>query len=306
MLGKQARRRSVGSIATAMAVVKNLRHRLEYIAFLIIAAMARALPVDLASRWSGRCWRALAPRFHRHKRALDNLRLAFPEKSEGELEEIALGMWDNLGRVFAEFFHLDEIASGDRIEIEPPGISERLRERRGASVVCSLHMGNWELASQAPMRFGWRLAGVYQKIHNPFIDEWVRARRARHYPGGLTEKSSATARALLRHAREGGCAAVLADLRDSHGVPAPFFGRPALSTQFPALIARLNGVPITVLRVKRLMGARFSIRVVELEAEQTDDRDADVVAGAVRLQAMLEEMIREAPEQWMWANRRWE
>jgi KDO2-lipid IV(A) lauroyltransferase len=289
-----------------MAVVKNFRHRLEYIAFLIIAAMARALPVDLASRWSGNCWRALAPRFHRHKRALKNLSLAFPEKSPAELEAIALGMWDNLGRVFAEFFHLDEIASGERIEIEPPEIFERLRARQGPSVVCSLHMGNWELGSQAPMRFGWRLAGVYQKVHNPFIDEWVRARRAPHYPGGLFEKSPATARALLRHARDGGCAAVLADLRDPRGFPAPFFGRPAPSTQFPALVARLNGVPITALRVKRLKDARFSIRVVELEVPRTDDRDADVAAGTVRLQAELEAMIREAPEQWMWANRRWE
>jgi KDO2-lipid IV(A) lauroyltransferase len=289
-----------------MAAVKTLRHRLEYIAFLIIAAMARALPVDLASRWSGKCWRVIAPRFHRHKRALSNLTLAFPEKTPAEIEAIALAMWDNLGRVFAEFFHLHEIAPSDRVQIEPSEIVERLRRRQGASVVCSLHMGNWELGSQAPMRFGWRLASVYQKIHNPFIDEWVRAQRAPYFPGGLMEKSSATARILLRHVREGGCTAVLADLRDPRDFPALFFGRPAPSTQFPALVARLNGVPITVLRVKRLKDVQFSIRVVELEVPQTDDRDADIAAAAIRVQAVFEEMIREAPEQWMWANRRWE
>jgi KDO2-lipid IV(A) lauroyltransferase len=307
--GRRARQTGAVGVSSAesslMVAVKKLRYRLEYIAFLIVAAMARALPVDVASRWSGNVWRFIAPHLHRHKRAVNHLALAFPEKTPAEIEEIALEMWDNLGRVFAEFFHLDEIAHSDRIRIEPPEILERLRGRQGASVVCSLHMGNWELGSQAPMRFGWRLAGVYQRIHNPLIDEWVRVRRAPHYPGGLMEKSPATARTLMRHARDGGCAAVLADLRDPRGFPAPFFGRPAPSTLFPALVARLNGAPITVLRVKRLKDARFSIRVVELEVPRTEDRDADIAAGTMSLQAELEQMIREAPAQWMWANRRW-
>src|SRR5260370_11742034 len=115
-----------------MAAVKKLGYRLEYVAFLIVAAMARALPVDVASRWSGKVWRFLAPHLHRHKRAVNNLALAFPEKTPAEIEAIALEMWDNLGRVFAEFFHLDEIASGDRIQIEPPEILERLRGPQGA------------------------------------------------------------------------------------------------------------------------------------------------------------------------------
>jgi KDO2-lipid IV(A) lauroyltransferase len=288
-----------------MTAARKLRHRLEYVAFLALAKAARALPLETASRWSGRGWRLVAPRLRRHKRALDNLALAFPEKTPAEIEQIALGMWDNLGRTFAEFFHLDEIVGGDRIQMEPSELLETLQGPR-AAVACSLHLGNWEIASQAGLALGWRPAGVYQKITNPFVERYVNAIRAPLYPGGLMEKSLEAARTLLRYTRDGGCTALLADQRDSRGIAAPFFGRPASSTLFPATVARSVGAPLYVLRVKRLNDARFSIRVAEVTVPKTADRDADIAAATRNLQAAFELMIREAPGQWMWAHRRWD
>ena len=288
-----------------MTAARKLRHRIEYVAFLALAKAARALPLETASRWSGVGWRLVAPRLRRHKRALDNLAAAFPEKSPAEIERIALGMWDNLGRTFAEFFHLDEIIGGDRIQIEASALDESMRARLGV-VACSLHMGNWEIVSQAGLYFGWRPAGVYQKITNPFVEAYVNAIRAPLYPGGLMEKSLEAARALLRYAREGGCMALLADQRDSRGMAAPFFGRPAASTLFPATVARSLGAPLYVFRVRREKDARFSIRGAEVAVPQTGDREADIAAATRNLQAAFERMIREAPEQWMWAHRRWD
>ncbi|MGO8800343.1 MAG: hypothetical protein ACLQJL_14810 [Roseiarcus sp.] len=103
-----------------MTVLRRLRHWIEYLAFLAIAGIIRALPLETASRWSGAGWRLVAPRLGRHQRALNNLALAFPEKSPAEIETIALGMWDNLGRTFAEFFHLQEIVDDGRVEFETP------------------------------------------------------------------------------------------------------------------------------------------------------------------------------------------
>ncbi|MGD0721913.1 MAG: hypothetical protein ABR970_12820 [Roseiarcus sp.] len=289
-----------------MTVAKSLRYRLEYVAFLAVARIARALPLETASRWSGAAWRLVAPRLRRHRRALANLRRAYPEKSAAEIGEIALDMWENLGRTFAEFFHIGEIVAGGRIAIEDPAQFERMRAHGGGVVACSLHLGNWELASQLGLRLGWRPAGVYQKIANPFVDRFVNAIRAPLYPGGLIEKSADAARALMRHVRAGGCAALLADQRDSRGVSAPFFGRPAASTLFPALLARALDAPIHVVRIKRLPGARFSARIVDVPVPRTDRRQDDVAAATRDLQAVLEAMIREAPEQWMWAQRRWD
>lgn len=285
---------------------RRLRHRIEYVGFLAVGALIRALPVETASRWSGAVWRQVAPRLHRHQRALNNLRLAFPERTPAEIERIALGSWENLGRTFAEFFHINEIVGSDRIQFESPERYDALAARGGAMVACSLHMGNWEITSQAAIRAGGRPMGVYQRITNPLVDRYINAVRVPFYPGGLLEKSARTARALLRYASEGGCAAFLADQRGGRDADVPFFGRPAPSTTFPAQVARTIDAPIYVCRALRLDGVRFSIRFEQVPTRRTDDRDADVIATTAAMQGVFERMIREAPEQWMWAHRRWD
>jgi KDO2-lipid IV(A) lauroyltransferase len=288
-----------------MSPARRLRHRIEYIAFLAIAGIIRALPLEVASRWSGAGWRLVAPRLRRHQRALSNLAQAFPEKSPAEIQRMALGMWDNLGRTFAEFFHLNEIVNGDRVQFERPELFEALRGGSIGMVACGLHMANWEITSQAALRIGKLPAGVYQKITNPLVDRYVNAIRAPFYPGGLLEKSPRTARTLLRYAREGGCAAFLADQRERRGVDAQFFGRPAPSVTFPAQVARAAETPLYVCRAKRLDGVRFSLRFEEVFVPHTENREADVAAATRAVQAAFERMIRDAPEQWMWAHRRW-
>ncbi|WP_158814091.1 lysophospholipid acyltransferase family protein [Methylocapsa sp. S129] len=284
---------------------KRLRYRFEYFAFLALAAAMRMLPLELASRWSGALWRLIAPRSRRHRRALNNLALAFPEKTPGEIEQIARGMWENLGRTFAEFFHIDRIFNSDRIEFESQETFDALRRSDGRAIACGLHLGNWEILTQSGLLLGWRPAGVYQKIANPFVDRYVSTLRAPYYPGGLMQKSPRTAVSLLRHAREGGCVALLADQREGRGVAAPFFGKPAPSNPFPALVARSVDAPLYVFRAKRLDGVRFSIRIAQVPVPQTDNRDADIEAATRNLQSTLEAMVRDAPDQWMWIHRRW-
>jgi Kdo2-lipid IVA lauroyltransferase/acyltransferase len=214
-----------------MTEIARRRHKFEYLLFLGLAAVIRAVSIEFASTWSGFGWRLVARRLSRHRRAVGNLSLSFPNKTATEIEQMALGMWDNLGRTFAEFFHLADLIKGDRIQMSNPELFDALRGHRG-SVVCCLHMGIWEIVSQAGLRIGWLPVGVYQKISNPFVDRFVKAVREPLYPGGLMEKSSGAARALLRYARQGGCVAIMADQRASGGVPSAFFGRVANSTPF--------------------------------------------------------------------------
>ncbi|MGO9769201.1 MAG: lysophospholipid acyltransferase family protein [Roseiarcus sp.] len=288
-----------------MSRFARARHYVEYAGFIVTAAIIRALPLESASRWSGLGWRVVAPHLRRHQRALDNLALALPETSAAERERIARAMWENLGRTFAEFFHLRQIDAQGRIAMESAERFQAIVDA-GPFVVCGLHMGNWELMSLASVRFGAKLAGVYQGLSNPLVERYVYEMRAPMYPAGLMEKSPATARAFFRLARQGGSPAFLADLREGRGTETPFFGRPAGSNPFPALIARSMGLPLYAARVLRLPDAHFSLRVEPVEVPKTNDRDADVAAATAALQARFEEFIREAPEQWMWAHRRWD
>ena len=91
------------------------RERIEFAAFRLVAAAMGALPLEAASAFSGWGWRMVAPWLPRHKRALENLAAAYPEMSLAERQRIAMAMWDNLGRSFAEFFHLAELAKQGRV-----------------------------------------------------------------------------------------------------------------------------------------------------------------------------------------------
>jgi KDO2-lipid IV(A) lauroyltransferase len=285
--------------------LKSISHAIEYAGFRFVGAVFAVLPIEMASSLSGFFWRLIAPYLRRHQRALDNLAAAFPEKTSAECDKIARAMWENLGRTFAEFFHLEELNTGDRVVLEPSPEFASLRALAPSAVVCGMHMGNWEVVVIAALRSGFRPAGVYQRITNPLVDDYVRRVREPLYPGGLLEKSSRTAVQLMRYAKGGGCAAFLADQREGRGLPTPFFGRPAPSTPFPALVAETLDLPLYAFRVKREKGARFSIRTEPVALQRSGNRDADVAATTAALQATYERFVREAPEQWMWAHRRW-
>ena len=287
-----------------MNFLQPLRHRLEYIVFRAAQAAATALPLEAVSSTSGLAWRLIAPRLHRQERALRNLALAYPELSEAERRRIAMGMWENLGRTFGESFHLKEIIAEKRVRFEP---MERLEDmiRGGPCVVCGLHLGNWELVAYTGKLMGAPFTAVYQRLSNPLVDEESRKMRAFLYEGGLLPKTPVTARALMKAAKSGGYPAFLADLRDDNGAAVPFFGAPALSTVFPALLARKTGLPLYAGAAFREPKVRFVIRVARVEVPHTDDHAADAVAGTAALHAQFEAFIRQAPEQWMWAHRKW-
>lgn len=287
-----------------MTVSKPFRHRLEYIGFRALQAAARALPLETASAASGFCWRLIAPHLHRQERALANLRLAYPDLSEEQRKQIAAAMWENLGRTFGESFHLEEIVAQKRIRFEPMGQLEDII-RSGPCVVCGLHLGNWELVAYASKLMGASFTGVYQRLSNPLVDEETRKLRAFLYDGGLLPKTPVSARALMKAAKNGGYPAFLADLRDDNGTAVPFFGAPALATVFPALLARKAGLPLYAGAAFREAGVRFVIRAARVEVPRTDDHAADAVAGTAALHARFEAFIRQAPEQWMWAHRKW-
>jgi KDO2-lipid IV(A) lauroyltransferase len=149
------------------------------------------------------------------------------------------------------------------------------------------------------------VTAVYQRLSNPLVDEESRKMRAFLYEGGLLPKTPVTARALMKAATSGGYPAFLADLRDDNGAAVPFFGTPALSTVFPALLARKTGRPLYAGAAFREPKVRFVIRVARVEVPHSDDHAADAIAGTAALHAQFEAFIRQAPEQWMWAHRKW-
>jgi Kdo2-lipid IVA lauroyltransferase/acyltransferase len=292
-------------------LLKDIQWRVEYALLRVIIAGVRALPLETATQVSAFFWQLIAPRLRRHKRALNNLAIAYPDKSLADREKIARAMWGNLGRVMAETMQIDRvIADPSRIEISSPTFA-RYRDKLGPVVGASLHMGNWELAIWPLTVAGATPAAVYRTVNNPYVDAYLRRQRRRLYPGGLFGKGTLDDRMkAIRHmtdyVRVGGRLGIVSDLHDAKGVPVPFFGKPAPTTLAPALIARRTGARIWAARCLRVgTSSRFRIELIEVKVPRTGNQGSDIQAATVALQSQFEAWIREAPEQWMWSNRRW-
>jgi KDO2-lipid IV(A) lauroyltransferase len=296
-----------------MASLLDLRYRMEYLALRALVALVRAAPLDAGVALSGKAWRLLAPFDRRHKRALANLAIAYPEKTPQEREAIALAMWENLGRVMAETMQLDRITRDpSRIDIVSDKIFSRYRGKLGAAIGVSLHMGNWELAVWPLTLAGRNTAAIYRTVKNPYVDRYLRATRKDLYPAGLLgkgrdrEEGQVTARLAMDFVRRGGRLGIVCDLHDGSGLPVPFFGTPARSVVVPAMIARRLGARIWMARCLRVgTQSRFQIELKELKVPRSPNPGEDVKWITAAMQRQFEAWIREAPEQWMWSNRRW-
>jgi KDO2-lipid IV(A) lauroyltransferase len=301
-----------------MPSLLDVRYRIEYLLLRLIAGLVRSVPIEVGVNISGKIWRLLAPYDRRHRRALENLAIAFPEMSRAEREAIARDMWENLGRVMAETMQIDRIiAEPDRIELTPQTakVFERYRNKMGAAIGVTLHMGNWELAAWPMTVAGNNPAAVYRSVKNPYVDRFVRHLRRDLYPGGLLgkgridgspEEGHQTARLITDFVRQGGRLGLVCDLHDRTGIPVPFFGRPAKSVTIPAMIARRVGARIWLSRCLRVgKESRFRIELKELKVPRTANQADDVRWITTQMQKQFEAWIREAPEQWSWNHRRW-
>jgi Kdo2-lipid IVA lauroyltransferase/acyltransferase len=296
----------------------DLRHRIEYGGLRLIAALVRAVPLEVGGNVSARMWRLIAPFDRRHRRALNNLAIAYPGKTPAEREELALAMWENLGRVMVETMQIDRIiADPSRLELTPTTASvfDRYKNKMGAAIGVTLHMGNWELAAWPLTVAGNNPAAVYRTVKNPYVDEYLRWLRRDLYPGGLLgkgringsiEEGQKTARLIMDFVRQGGRLGLVCDLYDRSGLPVPFFGHPAKSVTIPAMIARRVGARVWIGRCLRVgKQSRFRIEFHELKVPRTANAAEDVKSITAAMQAQFEVWVREAPEQWMWSNRRW-
>lgn len=309
------RRRSAIRIPPAL---RDIQFRAEYALLRLVAGLVRSLPLEFAVAASARAWRVLAPLVSRvrHERALENLAIAFPEKSEEERREIALAHWENLGRVMAETMQIDRILrEPSRIEIESTGVFSRYKDKLGPILGVSLHMGNWELAIWPLVVAGANPAAIYRSVNNPYVDKYLREQRKDLYPGGLFGRgkvegdhgeSQRTARIITDYVRRGGRLGLVCDLHDRTGIPVPFFGRPARTQAIAAMIARRVGARIWMARCLRIGNeSRFRVQLKELKVPRTANQSEDVRTAMTLMQLQFEEWVREAPEQWMWSNRRW-
>jgi len=292
----------------AKAVNRYLLHPLQALAAALVYLTFRVLPLDTASALGGWLARTAGPRLSISARAVRNLGLAFPEKSGDEIAAIVRGMWDNLGRVVAEYPHLGEIdVYGPKGRVETTGgeYVDRLRDDGKPGIFFSGHLANWEIISLGATQRGVPLDRVYREANNRLV-EWLYRHGRATVEGALIRKGPAGARELLVSIKNGKHLGMLVDQKMNDGIPAPFFGRDVMTAPALAELALRYDCPVVPARVVRVQGARFKLEIMPpMELARTGDRQADVAAVMARVNALIEEWVRDNPEQWLWLHNRW-
>jgi KDO2-lipid IV(A) lauroyltransferase len=285
----------------------QLAHRLQAWGAAICFGAFGLLPLDWASAIGGWLARHVGPLFGISRCARLNLKRALPELSDTESERIIAGMWDNLGRVAAEYPHLRKIRvfePGGRIETRGLEHIDRAVAAGRRMIIFSGHIANWEIAMLAAVQYGISVAQIYRAANNPLVDQMIT--RYRGEGGELIPKGTVAARQAIAALHRGAHLTMLADQKMNDGIPVPFFGRPAMTASALAVLALRFDCAVLPARVERLDGARFRLTVLPpLPLPRTGDRHADVAALMIKVNGILEAWIRDRPEQWFWLHRRW-
>jgi KDO2-lipid IV(A) lauroyltransferase len=291
---------------------KRLLHLVEAAGLLLIFLPVRLMPVDWASALGGWGARLVGPRLPVSRVGRDNLRRAYPEKNAEEIERILVGVWDNLGRYLLEYPHLSRIwdydAPGGGRRIETPDAEEfaRLRDSGKPAILFSAHLANWELLPVASARHGLDVTVVFRPPNNPIAAALLQRIRTAAM-GELLSTGVHTAIGATERLERGGRLGMLVDQHARLGSEVTFFGRPARVSAMLAKLARRYGCAVHGARVERLGGARFRMRLtppLDLPPP-VEDSAADAAAIMQRVTGVVEDWVREHPEQWLWLHRRW-
>lgn len=289
-------------------LIRWFLHPPEAVAAFLLYGLLRAMPVDAASAFGGWLLRAIGPFTRGDAIARRNLEKAFPDKDAAEIDRIVRDVWDNFGRIVGESPHLNRLyrsGFGGRVEILGREHLERARDAGGPVIVITGHHGNWELVGAVCAWLGLPLTAIYRPAQNRAVNYlllWAR----RHFTGGLLPKGKQAAAGAVTVLRGGGGLGVLVDQKLNEGVPAPFFGRDAMTSPVAARLAVGFRCPVIPARAERTQGARYQVTIYPpMPIPDSGDRKQDQDALLRDMNRVLEGWVRERPEQWFWVHKRW-
>lgn len=270
---------------------------------------------DRTANLFGRITRLIGPVLREHRIGRANLTAAFPEKSPEEIEKILAGVWNNLGRVAAEFAHIDHIWDYGGENPDPDGrivasprsveLYRQLLEDGKPALIFASHLANWELPALAAVAHGLEATILYRRPNIASADRIIQEMRQVKM-GTLIPAGRDAPLRLAEALKQGQHVAMLVDQYWTGGVEVTFFGRKTRANPTLARLLRQVECPVHGVRMIRLPGNRFLGEITEeIPPVRNADGRIDVQGMTQAITNVVEGWIREHPEQWLWLHRRW-
>jgi Kdo2-lipid IVA lauroyltransferase/acyltransferase len=280
--------------------------RLIIAAFQVIPRSVGAFVIRILSTCAYYCSRR-----HRHI-ANVNLRIAFPDLSSRARNRIACRSFQNTALNLLEVSRLSSLTRANIASLVQYdsvfGLNNyRAALARGKGILyLTGHFSSWELLPTAHALHGYPLSFVTRPLDNALLERYLL--KIRESKGNEVINKKNASRVILRKLKEGNTVGILMDQNTSlqEGIFADFFGIPAATTTSVALFALRTDAPVLPGYLTPMRGGRYTIKFLPpVDMVRTGDMNVDLEVNTKRLNSILEEIVREQPESWLWGHRRW-
>jgi len=285
--------------------MKIIKYFIEFLFVIILFFLFFLLRPKLSSYISGKLFEIIGPFFKSKKIIHKNMQRVFPDIKIERLNELTSLMWNNYGRIFAEYIFIRNFRFGkinSNIEIEGQEILDKIKKENTQVIFISGHLSNFELMAMHIVKSGINLCTIYRPLNNFFLNPIMEKIRSKYICEYQIKKGIGGLKKLINLKNKNFSTALMIDQRVSEGIHAKFFNDSALTTTIPSQLIKKYNTPIVPVSIERIEGIKFKIKIMKPIFFSNTESEKNITEN---LNKILEKMILKRPEQWIWSHNRW-
>ncbi len=285
--------------------MNKIKYFFQFLIIIFMFLIFKILGVKISSFIGGKIFEFIGPFFRSKKIIHLNIKRVFPNLEQKEINKISSRMWNNYGRVFAEYIFIKRFRNSelnDNIIFEGKEILNDLKEKNIKAIFISGHFSNFELMAMQIEKFGIKIAAIYRPLNNIFLNFIMENIRTKYICKKQIKKGVGGLKDLLKLNKEGYSTALMIDQRVSQGTKLNFFNEKAFTTTIPAQLVKKFNMPVVPIFIERFDGIKFKMKVHK-PIYFSDNNSIDNITG--KLNRILERMILDSPNYWIWSHNRW-
>ena len=282
--------------------MKNIKYFFQFLIIITLFLIYKTLGLRYSSILSAQIFKILGPIFRSRKISHKNLITAFPELNKIQRNKILKKMWSNYGRIFAEYLFIKDIKNSNNLIVENQEILEKIKKESKPVIFVSGHFNNFELMAMHIEKSGIDLAAIYRPLNNIFLNPIMEKIRKKYICKKQIKKGISGTKEMLQNFKNGSSIALMIDQRVSQGIRSNFFNKEALTTTIPAQFVKKFNTKVVPIYIERTKNNNFKLKIYKpLEFENNDSLEK-ITSD---LNKILEKMIINNPDQWIWTHNRW-
>ena len=285
--------------------MKYIKYFFQFLFSISFFIIFKIIGPKLSSNISGKIFEIIGPFFRSKKVIHSNIKRAFPEIDNNNLKNIENSMWNNYGRIFAEYIFLKDFRYGklaSNVQIEGQEILNDIKENNKQVIFISGHLSNFELMAMFIEKSGINLSAIYRPLNNIFLNGIMENIRKKYICKNQIKKGLAGLKKLIKLKKKNYSTALMIDQRVSEGILSPLFNEKALTTTIPAQLVKKFNIPIVPVYIERIDGLKFKITINQPLSFPQDTSQQQITDN---LNQILEKFILSKPENWIWSHNRW-